>query len=114
MFWNRSRSRVAEVMPAEAHERVSGGEGILVDVREPHEWRAGHAAGARHIPLAELPQQLAELPKDVPVYLICASGGRSRSAAEMLDQAGFVSPINVNGGTRAWQRSALPMEREGA
>ncbi len=113
MFWNRSRSRVAEDTPAEAHERVVNGEGILVDVREPHEWRGGHAVGARHIPLAELPRRVAELPKERPVYVICESGGRSRVAAEMLHEAGFACPINVNGGTSAWQRSALPMERGG-
>lgn len=111
MFWNRSRSRVAEATPAEAHEAVNSGEGILVDVRDPHEWRAGHALGARHIPLSDLPQRLAELPRERPVYVICASGGRSRTAAELLHNAGFVSPVNVNGGTSAWQRSNLPMER---
>lgn len=114
MFWNRTRARVAEATPAEAHERVTNGDGILVDVRDPHEWRAGHAVGARHIPLADLPQRLAELPRERPVYLICASGGRSRAAAEMLHNAGFVCPVNVNGGTSAWQRSHLPMERGGA
>ena len=113
MFWNRSRPHVAEATPAEAHERVTNGDGILVDVRDPHEWRAGHAVGARHIPLAELPRRVAELPRERPVYVICASGGRSRAAAEMLHNAGFVCPINVNGGTSAWQRSNLPMERGG-
>jgi rhodanese-related sulfurtransferase len=114
MFWNRSRSLVAEVTPAEAHERVVSGEGILVDVRDPHEWRGGHPVGARHIPLDELSRRVDELPKERPVYVICASGGRSRVAAEMLQQAGFACPINVNGGTSAWMRSALPMERGGA
>jgi rhodanese-related sulfurtransferase len=113
MFWQRPRSHVAEATPAEAHERIVSGEGILVDVREPHEWRSGHAAGARHIPLNELPRRAAELPKERPVYVICASGSRSRAAAELLHEAGFVCPINVNGGTGAWQRSALPMERGG-
>ncbi len=110
MFWNRSRSAVTEVAPAEAHQRLSQGEGILVDVREPHEWRAGHAAGARHIPLRELPGRIAELRADQPVFLICAVGGRSRSAAELLQDAGFSAPINVRGGTAAWQGAALPME----
>lgn len=111
MFWSRSRSRVAQVTPVEAHERVVNGEGILVDVREPHEWRAGHAAGARHIPLEQLSTRAAELAKDRPIYVICASGSRSQLAAEMLHEAGFVCPINVSGGTGAWQRSNLPMER---
>lgn len=114
MFWNRSRPRLAAATPAEAHEHVTRGEGILVDVREPNEWRSGRAAGARHIPLGQLVTRAAELPKDRPIYLICASGSRSQLAAEMLHGAGFVCPINVSGGTSAWQRSNLPMERGGA
>lgn len=113
MFWNRSSSRVAEATPAEAHERVVHGHGVLVDVREPNEWRAGRAVGARHIPLGQLSTRATELPKDRPVYVICASGSRSRLAAEMLHKAGFTCPINVNGGTSAWQRAALPMEGGG-
>ena len=111
MFFNRSRPPVTEVAPTEAHDRLTAGEGILVDVREPHEWRAGHAAGARHIPLGELPGRIAELPADETVFLICAAGGRSRTAAEMLSDAGVGTPINVRGGTAAWQGASLPMER---
>jgi len=111
MFWNRPKSRIAAATPAETHQRVSGGEGILVDVREPHEWRAGRAAGARHIPLSELERRAAELPKERPIHLICASGNRSKKAAEMLTKAGFASPINVSGGTGAWMRAGLPVER---
>jgi len=111
MFFDRSRSSVTEVTPAEAHDRLAAGEGVLVDVREPHEWRAGHAAGARHIPLGELPGRIAELPADETVFLICAVGGRSRTAAEMLRDAGVATPVNVRGGTAAWLDAALPMER---
>lgn len=111
MFWNRSRSSLDKATPAEAHERVTGGDGILVDVREPHEWRAGRAAGARHIPLGELAQRAGELPREAPIYLICASGNRSKVAAELLQRAGFASPVNVSGGTGAWVRAKLPVER---
>ena len=112
MFWNRPKSSVAEATPAEAHTRVSGDGALLVDVREPHEWRAGRAAGARHIPLAELPRRTGELPTERPIYLICASGNRSKVAAELLHRSGFDSPINVSGGTAAWGRAGLPVERE--
>ena len=111
MFWNRSRSGVAEATPAEAYQHVTGGDAILVDVREPREWRSGRAAGARHIPLGELPRRIGELPRDRPVYLICASGNRSRVAAELLQRAGHASPISVRGGTGAWVRERLPVER---
>lgn len=111
MFWNRPKSAVAEATPGEAHERITNDGALLIDVREPHEWRAGRAAGARHIPLGELARRAGEVPKERPVYLICASGNRSKVAAEMLHRAGFACPINVSGGTGAWMRARLPVER---
>lgn len=84
---------------------------VLIDVREPHEWRAGHARGARHIPLGELPGRMEQLPREAPVYLICATGNRSRTAAAFLQKNGFSRPVNVRGGTAAWQRAGLPIER---
>ena len=112
MFWNRPKSTVAEATPTEAHERVTDGGGILIDVRETHEWRGGRAAGARHIPLKDLAHRSGELPKEHPVYLICASGNRSKVAAELLHRAGFACPINVSGGTSAWRRARLPIEHD--
>ena len=111
MFWNRSRSGISEATPAEAYERVTGGGAILVDVRQPNEWRSGRAAGARHIPLGELTRRIGELPKEQPVYLICASGNRSKVAAQVLQRAGFVTPVSVSGGTGPWIRARLPVER---
>lgn len=84
---------------------------VLVDVREPREWRAGHARGARHIPLGQLPASLDQLPREAPVYLICASGNRSRNATAYLQKHGFSRPVNVRGGTAAWRRAGLPMDR---
>ena len=84
---------------------------VLVDVREQHEWTAGHARGARHIPLGDLPAKLGELPREAPVYLICATGNRSRNAAAFLTKHGFARPISVRGGTVAWQRAGLPIDR---
>jgi rhodanese-related sulfurtransferase len=84
---------------------------VLVDVREPHEFRAGHAVGARLIPLSQLPANLDELPRTAPVYLICATGNRSRTAAAYLQKQGFARPVNVRGGTAAWLRAGLPIER---
>lgn len=84
---------------------------VLIDVRESHEWKAGHARGARHIPLAELPGRLDQLPREAHVYLICATGNRSRSAAAFLHKNGFQHPVNVRGGTAAWHRAGLPIER---
>lgn len=86
---------------------------LLVDVREHFEWRAGHARGAVHLPMIEVPARLDELPRDAPIYLICATGNRSGRVAEYLGQNGFARPINVRGGTVAWRRAGLPIDREG-
>jgi rhodanese-related sulfurtransferase len=102
---------VEEADVADVAAALPGAGAVLIDVREPHEWRAGRARGARHIPLAQLPASLDSLPRSAPVYLICATGRRSRNAALFLRQAGFARPINVRGGTEAWQRAGLPIER---
>ena len=86
-------------------------EAVLVDVREPDEWQAGHVAGARHIPMGELPSQLSSLQRDAPIYLICRSGTRSHKAATFLARAGFTRPTNVKGGMLAWEEAGLPVER---
>lgn len=104
--------KVTEADVQEAADRLAAEPGaVLIDVREPHEWRAGHARGARHIPLAELPGRMDQLPREAPVYLICATGNRSRTAAAFLQRNGFSRPVNVRGGTAAWQRAGLPIER---
>lgn len=77
-------------------------EGVpLIDVREPEEYREAHAPGARLIPLGTVPERISEVPSQGPVLIICKSGGRSMSAAEMLRSAG-IDAINVAGGTMAW------------
>ncbi len=76
----------------------------LVDVREPLEYRSGHVPGAVLIPMRALAERAAELPTDAPVYVICQSGNRSRSATQLLRQAGLAA-YSVAGGTAAWAAS---------
>lgn len=75
---------------------------VLVDVREPAEWRSGHARRARHIPLGRLDSEARRLPKDTPVVVMCASGSRSRGAAAQLRAAGFQA-TSLSGGLAAWR-----------
>lgn len=103
---------VEEIGVADAAAAIQGGDGTLVDVREDVEWRAGHAVGARHIPLMQLPRRLEELDRASAVYLICRTDNRSRRAAEFLAQQGFVRPIVVRGGTLAWHGAGLPLSQE--
>lgn len=83
----------------------------LLDVREPHEYAAGHVAAAQLMPLADTVSLAAGLPKDSPVYVICRSGNRSLVAAEQLVEAGYHDVRNVTGGMIAWQSAGLPVTR---
>lgn len=74
----------------------------VLDVREPQEYVDGHVPGAKLIPLGQLGQRLQEVPDGRPLYVICATGGRSLAAATaLLNQAG-VDAVNVAGGTKGW------------
>lgn len=84
---------------------------ILLDVREPEEWEAGHASGALHLPLGQLPDHLADLPGDRPIVVICRSGGRSALATEWLTTAGF-DAANLLGGMQQWAHAGLVVETD--
>jgi rhodanese-related sulfurtransferase len=81
---------------------------FLLDVREPDEWRAGHAPGARHIPLGELSARSAEIPRDTAVYVICRSGARSARAVQALASAGWQA-LNVADGMHGWEAAGRQM-----
>jgi rhodanese-related sulfurtransferase len=86
---------------------------VLVDVREPHEWEAGHAPGAIHIPLGELPSRIGELPEtDDAVAIVCRSGGRSARAVQWLAQQGY-DVVNVEGGMLEWHRTGKQLAGDG-
>ena len=74
---------------------------VLVDVREPEEWAAGHAPEAVHIPLRELPDRWQSLPLDGDVVVVCHLGGRSAQATAWLTQQG-VACRNLTGGMVAY------------
>ena len=82
----------------------------LLDVREKGEFRSGHVPGARLVPLSQVPGRVQEFEGKGPVYVICASGGRSARATALLRSAG-VDARNVSGGTSAWSRSGKRLER---
>lgn len=85
---------------------------VVVDVREPDEWNAGHAPGAIHLPMGDVPARLGELPEtDEPLPIICRSGNRSGRAVQWLQQQGF-DVVNVAGGMLAWKRAGKPITGE--
>lgn len=74
---------------------------FVLDVREPYEYVSGHVAGAELLPLGHVHTRLGDLPRDEPVYVICASGNRSKTAAGWLRAAG-IDAVSVAGGTGGW------------
>jgi thioredoxin len=99
---------ITTIAPAELQALIAAGATVdLIDVRDAGEFAALHAAGAINRPLAGLDPAriLAErkAPAGDPIYLICASGTRSASAAEAFISAGFANVLVVAGGTKAWE-----------
>lgn len=87
-------------------------DGFLLDVREPGEWAAGHAASAVHIPMGEVVTRLAEVPGDQRVHVVCRSGGRSAQVAQYLIAQGLEA-VNVDGGMIGWEAAGRPLTADG-
>lgn len=100
---------VPGVTVPEARLRIDAG-ALLVDVREPVEWDAGHAPQASHVPLGAVLDAMDSFARDRPVLVICRSGNRSRGAVEAMRHFG-VDAWNVEGGMRAWQTAGEPVVR---
>ncbi|MFN8373680.1 MAG: rhodanese-like domain-containing protein [Anaerolineae bacterium] len=96
---------------ADAKARIESEEPLFIlDVRQPDEFRTGHIAGAKLIPLNELNRRLNELPKDTEILCVCRSGSRSGSAAGQLTSAGYKA-LNLRGGMIGWQYAGFPVKK---
>ena len=100
-----------EVSREEARKMLDEG-AQLIDVRADHEWEAGRIAGAKHVPLAELPQRTAEIEKDRPVVIYCRGGNRSSMATAALADVGY-DAVKLTEGIVGWAGEDLPLEPEG-
>lgn len=76
----------------------------VFDVRNLDEYTYKHIEGAKLIPLNELDQRLAEIPKDEKVYMLCRTGNRSGKACDMLAAAGYKNVVNIDGGITEYER----------
>ena len=84
-------------VPVTAVRQLAESGAYIVDVREEHEFRAGHLKGAKNIPLSQLRQRMEEIPRDVPVYLYCRTGQRSYNAICCLQGHGYRNLWNISG-----------------
>jgi len=95
----------------EAQEMMSKNDVAVIDVRELHEYSGGHVPGAKLIPVATVFMRRDELPQDKDIIFLCAVGQRSALACEMAAAAGFTRLYNLEGGTEAWIKADLPVEK---
>ena len=111
---NRRLSGAAEVGALEAVQLLNRKDAIMIDVREPAEFNAGHAPNARNIPLAQLDKRIGELEKfkNRPAVVICQTGGKSHTATALLKKAGFAEVVVLAGGIVAWQQANMPVEKK--
>ncbi|MDQ1308134.1 MAG: hypothetical protein QG671_3968 [Actinomycetota bacterium] len=108
---------IPAVTPQEAHSRVTAGNVVLLDVREPTEWET-HIAGALQIPRGILeakadptsPRHDPALDPGKQVIVYCRSGARSALAAVTLTELGFTDVVNLAGGITAWKEAGLPTD----
>lgn len=93
--------QIPGVQPEELPSELPGGGIALLDVRESNEWAAGHAPGAVHVPMSEIPQRLDDLPEADQIYVVCRSGGRSGKVTAYLNANGW-DAVNVERGMNGW------------
>lgn len=102
---------VPAINALELNEKLKNGKRPLVlDVRQPDEYRSGHIVGAKLVPLHELGRRMKELPQNREIVCVCASGSRSGSAARMLMGAGYPA-FNMKGGMLSWRRAKFAVRK---
>lgn len=113
LLWPQLQRRGDKVSILQATQLINQGKGVIVDVRDPAEFKAGHLRDAKNIPFNELSNRLGELNKfkAKAVIAVCQSGVQSAKAAAQLKKAGFNDSFSLEGGVAAWQAQGLPVAK---
>ncbi|HXJ08724.1 MAG TPA: rhodanese-like domain-containing protein [Burkholderiales bacterium] len=98
------------VSAAQATQLINRDDALIVDVREPAEYQAGHILGAKNTPLERLGETELKR-KDKPVIVYCESGERAPKAAAILRKRGYDRVLSLQGGLGAWKQAGLPVEK---
>lgn len=109
-----AKQRIKECTAADVRARIEKGEPFhFIDVREDHEYQAGHAAGARHLGKGVIERDIETVipDKHASIVLYCGGGFRSALAADVLQQMGYVNVTSMDGGFRAWREAGFPLEK---
>ncbi|HBB53666.1 MAG TPA: hypothetical protein DCZ80_07175 [Legionellales bacterium] len=101
------------IHPKELQQVLQDKAHILIDVREPDEWQEHHIQGATLVPLATIPNEIANvcLDRNQTVYVYCARGRRSHQAALMLLSLGYHDVVELEGGILNWIDAGLPCQK---
>jgi rhodanese-related sulfurtransferase len=108
-----AKSRVRECNVQDVKARLDRGEKfVLVDVREDHEWAAGHIPGAVHLGKGIIERDVETKYPDTntEMVLYCGGGFRSALAADNLQRMGYTNVISMDGGWRGWKEAGLNIE----
>lgn len=98
-----------DIDPASAQEMLAAADNCrLLDVREPWELQIARIDGAVHIPMQDVPDHLDQLPREMPLIVLCHHGNRSRVVASYLEQNGYKRVFNLAGGIEAWAQALDP------
>lgn len=102
------KNEIPQITVKELKQRIDAGQDIFIlDVREPYEFQIAQIGG-KLIPQNDVPQRLAEIPRDRDIVVHCRSGARSQRIAELLKQAGYLRVANLAGGILAWSEEIDP------
>jgi sulfur-carrier protein adenylyltransferase/sulfurtransferase len=107
----QTRQQVEEIEPFEAAQEIEGGDVVLIDTREPHEFQEARIEGGKLVPPGLLADEIgsAAPDKSARTILYCRSGNRSHKAAEQLEALGYTDVASMAGGILLWQEQGLPV-----
>jgi rhodanese-related sulfurtransferase len=106
------RGGAGSVTASQAVMLMNREKAVVIDVCEPREFKEGHVAGSRNVPLGSI-EGARELPsnKALPVVVVCATGARAARAAGLLRKAGHQQVVVLAGGMSAWREANLPVDK---
>ncbi len=109
---NKGAGGSSKLSTNDAVQLINRERAVLIDVSEPAEYAAGHAAGAKSVPIGKL-EASTDLPKNkaLPLVVVCPTGARASRAVATLNKLGFANARALAGGFNAWRDANLPVEK---
>ena len=106
-----SGNAITSITPLEAKEKLLQKGVVMIDVREPDEYRVGHVKGSKLMPLGTVAKRWQELSNAEQIVVMCHSGSRSMMACRQLASFGLANVFNLSGGMIAWSHAKLPIQK---